>query len=626
MWFYSNYMNGQYIITGEKIQQLCDVYIGFQEDFAFNPLIQRHVDKHIDLNNLIKSFNNPNLIFCYSHRINDLTAKIHLLSNPFILVTHNSDGEVRDCVQINTILSCANLQKWYAQNLCFKHHKLHLLPIGLANSQWTHGDLSIFDDIDFISSIPIKTKNIYFQFNLSTNFHHRQLCYDSLINKIKWLDCINPIDNLARLSRYKFCICPIGNGADTHRLWEALYLKVVPIVINNEFTQVLISYNIPLVILEKWEDLQENALNYDDYSFTDEKFTKLIRFTPMYISNSDFTPIITKSEILPYAKNIISAIYGGNTSYINILPILLDRLANNNEILISNDIFGDPIVGAMKKLIVIYDDGIIDTFKEDTIVKITNTEYPILKRVSFTKLFDIVIPVGPNDIEQCHRQIQYTKRNIIGYRNIYIISYDPSIQIDACITINENIFPFSIGDVAVYHGKSSRNGWYLQQLLKLYVGFVIPDILSAYLVIDCDTYWLKPTEFIRNRKWLYNFGTECHIPYFEHMKSLHPSFEKMNSDMSGISHHMIFEVDYIKHIIELVESHHHKPFWIVFLEQVVDKLGAGASEYELYFNYVLKYHPDEVEVRKLNWKNVLHIDQNSDLDYVSHHWYNREQI
>ena len=79
-------------------------------------------------------------------------------------------------------------------------------------------------------------------------------------------------------------------------------------------------------------------------------------------------------------------------------------------------------------------------------------------------LFDIVIPVGQNDKSFIEEQIKYTQKNIIGYRNIYLICYDPSILIDGCITINENIFPFNIDTVVEHHGKLKRNRWYLQQL------------------------------------------------------------------------------------------------------------------------------------------------------------------
>ena len=98
--------------------------------------------------------------------------------------------------------------------------------------------------------------------------------------------------------------------------------------------------------------------------------------------------------------------------------------------------------------------------------------------------FDIVICLGAKDKDIINEQIKYTKKNVIGYRNIYIISYDPNLSIEGCITINENIFPFSMKTVNNIHGLNNRNGWYLQQLFKLYAGIIIPDILDKYLVID----------------------------------------------------------------------------------------------------------------------------------------------
>ena len=40
------------IVTGEKIQQLCDIYLGVDGDFNFNPTIARQPIKHIYLHNL----------------------------------------------------------------------------------------------------------------------------------------------------------------------------------------------------------------------------------------------------------------------------------------------------------------------------------------------------------------------------------------------------------------------------------------------------------------------------------------------------------------------------------------------------------------------------------------------
>ncbi len=239
-------------------------------------------------------------------------------------------------------------------------------------------------------------------------------------------------------------------------------------------------------------------------------------------------------------------------------------------------------------------------------------------------MFDIVIPVGPNDADIINKQIPYTKKNVLNYRNIYIVS-KLDLNFEGCININENIFLFSIDTVAEYHGKLDRNGWYLQQLIKLYAGLVIPGILDKYLVIDSDTFFLKETSFIQDEKCLYNYGTEHHLPYFSHINRLDKSIYKVFPDKSGICHHMIFETKYVKEMIEKIEQMYSDKFYNIFLKEVEPKeyLYSGASEYELYFNYMLIYHPEEIIIRKLNWSNVNILDTNSGLDYVSYHWYLR---
>ena len=240
-------------------------------------------------------------------------------------------------------------------------------------------------------------------------------------------------------------------------------------------------------------------------------------------------------------------------------------------------------------------------------------------------IFDIVIPIGPNDIEVIHKQIEYTKINIIGYRNIYIISYDDSIYIDGCITIPETIFPFSLDTVSQFHGKSTRNGWYLQQLLKLYAGFVIPNIVDKYLVIDSDTFFLKPTHFFQEDKCLYNYGIEYNDYYFTHMKSLHPTLVKMDPHKSGICHHMMFETKYVKELLLKVQKQHADYFYNVFLKNVHEVNGAGASEYEIYFNYMLYNYPNHIIIRPLHWKNTdVMSDIHNDYDYISYHHYLRK--
>ena len=249
--------------------------------------------------------------------------------------------------------------------------------------------------------------------------------------------------------------------------------------------------------------------------------------------------------------------------------------------------------------------------------------------VNQNKLFDIVICLGPNDKNIIFDSILYTKKNIIGYRNIYIISYDKSINIDGVITIDENIFPFNKNTFVSIFGNNSRNGWYLQQLLKIYAGKVIPDILDKYLIIDSDTFFLKPTKFITDdNKIIITTSSEFHNPYFLHMNRLHSSLKKIHS-LSGISHHSLFVTKYIDEIIELVEKNFNnsKPFWQIFIEMLDRNQynGSGCSEYEIYFTYMTLYHPDKFITRELKWDNLSRFDSENKKDnqFVSVHWYSR---
>ena len=245
--------------------------------------------------------------------------------------------------------------------------------------------------------------------------------------------------------------------------------------------------------------------------------------------------------------------------------------------------------------------------------------------------FDIVIPVGPNDINVVSLQVQYTKRNIVGYRNIYLVSHDPDICIKGCITIDERTFPFSLSDVAKYHGKQKRNGWYLQQMLKFYCPLAISDILDRYLVIDTDTFFLKPTTFIENDQCLYNYDVStdqfpAHGPYFDHMKKMDSRWRRVDNRKSGICHHMLFEKRYVNEIIDHIEKKHNDTFWNVFFKMVDEKdmLDSGASEYEIYFNYITRYHSDKIKLRLLDWCNTSELNlQRKDMTYISYHWYRR---
>jgi len=251
------------IITGERIQYLADVYFGNSiNDFLFNPAIGIN-NKNFIIKNIPEKYNNPKVIYVYNHNLLELYDKFDCFMNNFILLSGNSDENIIES-KYAKVAEHPKVIEWFSQNVCFNHPKLEPFSIGLANEQWEHGNSKFFIDICNSINVNNKTKNIFFNFNFTSP--QRNICFNILKNSLEFLPNTNPIHNFNRLSEYKFAICPEGNGVDTHRLAECWYMKVVPIVIENDFINVIrnkIDY--PIVILKDWNEIFNITLDYNKY-------------------------------------------------------------------------------------------------------------------------------------------------------------------------------------------------------------------------------------------------------------------------------------------------------------------------------------------------------------------------
>ena len=298
------------IVSGEKFQLQCELIIGLKNDIAFNPLIRLMVNegkiKFQDISELQKmpdaSYNNPKYIFIYTFHIKHFnTAKLfQKFINKFVLLSHNCDDGIVSPEEINNIISCDKLIHWWSSNLNIpeiENGKLSYIHIGIANSQWQHGNSNhfkiIFENMNKLyrldnTNYEIYKKNtIYFYFNVSTNKDARINC--ARILKAKGLPntCSFDIPHekyLLLLSTYKMAICPVGNGFDTHRLWECFYCGVVPIVLNIPMHQTINKY-IPIIILDKWDDFDMDKIN--------EQYRQI-----MQSSAGDIYRDITKNKLL----------------------------------------------------------------------------------------------------------------------------------------------------------------------------------------------------------------------------------------------------------------------------------------------------------------------------------------
>jgi len=71
-------------------------------------------------------------------------------------------------------------------------------------------------------------------------------------------------------NQYQFVLSPRGNGLDCHRTWELFLAGAIIITKTTPLDNMFIENNLPVVILQEWEELNENIeeklkIWYDTY-------------------------------------------------------------------------------------------------------------------------------------------------------------------------------------------------------------------------------------------------------------------------------------------------------------------------------------------------------------------------
>ncbi|HEY2809898.1 MAG TPA: hypothetical protein VGJ00_00675 [Rhabdochlamydiaceae bacterium] len=206
-------------------------------------------------------------IFVDTNFLNYFFKNVHpLLSSPYILITHNSDLPIP--ADFASLLDEEKLIAWFGQNVedC-SHPKLHPLPIGIANRSWAHGRIEVFDHIRKLKGLFPKDISLYMNFNLLT-FPSERLAVMALFAQLPFCYYSSPKameSYLCDLTRSQFVLSPRGNGLDTHRSWESLYMGAFPIVKTSCLDSLF--EGLPVVIINDWEEVTE--------SFLQEKYAEM---------------------------------------------------------------------------------------------------------------------------------------------------------------------------------------------------------------------------------------------------------------------------------------------------------------------------------------------------------------
>lgn len=112
---------------------------------------------------------------------------------------------------------------------------------------------------------------------------------------------------LRDMRRHNFVLAPSGNGVDTHRFWEALYVGSIPIVRSTAITRAL-STGLPCVLVPSWDSLRDpQFLESQYFSLTESRLDAnrlALSFWKVHIDSSSATD---HQELVDQGRDDLSA-------------------------------------------------------------------------------------------------------------------------------------------------------------------------------------------------------------------------------------------------------------------------------------------------------------------------------
>lgn len=128
-------------------------------------------------------------------------------------------------------------------------------------------------------------------------------------------------------------------------------------------------------------------------------------------------------------------------------------------------------------------------------------------------------------------------------------------------------------------------GWVLQQFIKINAAFHVPT--EDYLVLDADTVFLRPQTFFRRGRTVLRYSDQYELLYNRSLALIFGHDRRF--PVSFVTHHMVFNRQIVREILNLIEERFGQPWWRAFLHKVDQGHGhlISFSEFELFGNYVM---------------------------------------
>lgn len=235
-----------------------DKFIGLA-DWTYAPVIR----SRSDYDNLPSTLNlsllkEKDIVYTHTIYVNKLFNLIQHTHKEIYIITHNSDDNINDTYNIPL-----NIVKWFTTNVNAKDERIQSIPIGLENDRW-HPLGHKKEKIEDMLKTSKNLKNlVYVCHKIRTNLYKRAFIYPLFKGK-SW-STVQGGDHAVLFDEYldnvynhRFVVCPEGNGMDTHRTWEALYMGTIPIEKRNTNNQFYT--DLPICFVDEWEEITVDFL------------------------------------------------------------------------------------------------------------------------------------------------------------------------------------------------------------------------------------------------------------------------------------------------------------------------------------------------------------------------------
>lgn len=287
------------IINGTSLSELCDYSFGDHMGAASTPRPRKGFMKHGNQSNEeflkrckdfegkvmtlfidnIRLYNRPLWVnsggdaawVTFLLQNNDLLSLCSILqNNKFVIFTSHEDTPIDSNIKIPD-----NVLGIHAVNAEFFGGKIHPFPYGLQRELGEDDRrLSIMKEIVEHDRYIEPKKLLYINCGIERHveripliiFEGLEWATTRFDKDSKFFPYSKYRDFLREIQNHKFMICPKGHGLDCHRNWESLYLRRVPVMIDDPYFRELMK-GFPVLFVDKWEDVTEKLLKDSNYLY-----------------------------------------------------------------------------------------------------------------------------------------------------------------------------------------------------------------------------------------------------------------------------------------------------------------------------------------------------------------------